>query len=207
MRSALDARALPGVRRVVRAVRRLGRPAPFVAQSGLQIPVTCTASLLGCERARALGIGGGDHLTIVNPFVPAARIDAAVTAAVAEVLSEFRPFAYELTRIDRFPDVLFLAPDPAEPFIAITEAMTRRFPEHPPYGGVFDTIVPHVSIAFGPERPGLAELVERELPLSGTAEEVWLVAQGDDRAWTVHHRFALGATSASPPAHEDGTTV
>ncbi len=48
---------------------------------------------------------------------------------------------------EAFPaNVVYLAPDPAEPFVALTEALAAAFPDCPPYGGAFDEPVPHLTI-------------------------------------------------------------
>ena len=48
-----------------------------------------------------------------------------------------------------FPDgVLYLAPEPAEPFGALTEAFAAAWPEYPPYGGSFTDVVPHLTVAM-----------------------------------------------------------
>ena len=42
--------------------------------------------------------------------------------------------------------VLWLAPDPAEPFRALTASVAAAFPEHPPYEGAHDDVVPHLTV-------------------------------------------------------------
>ena len=42
--------------------------------------------------------------------------------------------------------MLYLEPDPAHPFVDMIEAVAERFPEHPPFGGEFDTVVPHLTV-------------------------------------------------------------
>ena len=43
---------------------------------------------------------------------------------------------------------VYLAPSPAAPFRQLTHELFRRFPEHPPYGGAFDDVVPHLSVPW-----------------------------------------------------------
>ena len=54
-------------------------------------------------------------------------------------------------RTGRFPGVVWLAPEPAEPFIALTELLAAAFPDHPPYEGAHDEIVPHLTLGLGTE--------------------------------------------------------
>ena len=43
--------------------------------------------------------------------------------------------------------MVYLAPEPAAPFVALTEAVGAEFPGFPPYGGAFDEVVPHLTIS------------------------------------------------------------
>lgn len=64
-------------------------------------------------------------------------------------------FPFVLSAVGRFPGVLCLAPDPAEPFIALTRAIEACWPQHPSYEGAFDDVVPHVTVVKGQEPPAV----------------------------------------------------
>jgi 2'-5' RNA ligase len=100
--------------------------------------------------------------------------------AIAQVLAPFDAFDVVFPRLDRFPGTLWLAPEPAEPFVAMTEAMVARFPEWQPYRGVFKSIIPHLTVAQD-RLDDVAELLEPLLPLHSRAESVVLYehAYGD----------------------------
>jgi len=90
-------------------------------------------------------------------------------------VGRFAPFGFELTHLAEFDGAVFyLAPDPSEPFVAITEALWDRFPDHPPFGGQFETIVPHLSVAgvpFGATREAVEDLLGSDLPIAATRRE------------------------------------
>ena len=110
--------------------------------------------------------------------------------AIIEVLAPFDQFDVTFARLDRFPGTLWLAPEPSEPFVAMTEAMVARFPDWQPYGGVFKTIVPHLTIAQ--ERlDDVAELVEPLLPLQSRVESVVLYEHAYGGHWTDAATFDL----------------
>jgi hypothetical protein len=100
------------------------------------------------------------------------------------------------SRALRFPAVLYLAPEPAEPFAALTEAVVSSYPEYPPYVGEFDTIVPHLTAAEGD--PGVldaaAAAIRQFLPLRARVLEVTLLdeIEPDFRRWQVRETFRLG---------------
>jgi len=123
------------------------------------------------------------HVTVLYPFVPASGIDDALIGALREVLAGVAAFDLALATVRRFPGVLYLAPEPAAPFVAITEACARRWPQHPPYEGRFAEVVPHLTLAEGPEPPGLAARVGTLLPLRTRAAEVQLLAPVRGAGW------------------------
>lgn len=103
-------------------------------------------------------------------------------AAIAEVLSAFDPFDVAFPRLERFPEILWLAPEPAEPFVAMTEAMVDRFPGYPPYGGIHDDIVPHLTVAEA-ELDDTAARIEPLLPLRSRTESVVLYERVEADRW------------------------
>ena len=86
-------------------------------------------------------------------------------------------------RLDRFPGTLWLAPEPTEPFVAMTEALARQFPDHPPYDGMFETITPHLTVAQGDELDEAAKALTSYLPLRSRASTVVLFEQVAPDHW------------------------
>ena len=136
-------------------------------------------------------MGARPHITVMYPFLPPHRIDAAVRQAIANMAAHMSPFSFSLTHVDQFPGVYYLAPQPTAPFVQLTAATQERWPECKPYGGVFDEVRPHVTIGFG-DRP-VADLAELEvrLPIEMEASELWLLEQSAGR-WRTRGRFLLG---------------
>ena len=132
------------------------------------------------------------HVTLVYPFAEVAEIEA-LSPALQEAMSVVSPFDVALAEVRRWPGVLYLAPDPPEPFVSIVERLTSAFPAHPPYGGAFVDIVPHVTIAQG--NADTLDRIEREiapeLPVRVRAERAWVMADGPD-GWRRHTAFPFG---------------
>lgn len=114
------------------------------------------------------------HVTVLYPFVRRRRLSQRVVAEVRAIAAAARPFSFALTRVGRFPGVLYLAPEPAVPFVELTQACVARWPRHQPYGGAFAQIVPHVTLAYDPEPPDLAMRARARLPVQCQATEMWL---------------------------------
>jgi 2'-5' RNA ligase len=133
------------------------------------------------------------HITLVTPFAP-------VTDELVEELREFfadvAAFPFELTRTGRFPDTLYLAPEPAAPFEALIARLTERYPDHPPYGGAFDSVIPHVTVAHAASSATLdaiGAVVRSTLPVQALATSALLFEGSNDDGWTERGRFRLGS--------------
>jgi 2'-5' RNA ligase len=114
------------------------------------------------------------HVTVLVP-------SPGEVAAIAEALAPFEAFDVTFARLDRFPEILWLAPERREPL---------RFPDYPPYGGIHERIVPHLTLAQA-ELEETAARVEPLLPLGSRVETVVLYEYVDADSWREVHTFGL----------------
>jgi 2'-5' RNA ligase len=181
----------------VRAVR--GHPGAlarrFLRRSGdtaVVVPVpaadAAVASWRG-ERRPVVLAGMRLHITVLYPFVPARRLAPEVERAVGETLAQFSSFDFRLARLGAFPNVLYLAPEPAEPFVELTRTLWQAWPAHPPYRGAFESIVPHVTVGSPSEGQDI-DALKTALPIEAHVSEVCLMARRDGR-WLLRRRFLL----------------
>ncbi|WP_320775857.1 2'-5' RNA ligase family protein [Streptomyces sp. CRN 30] len=129
-------------------------------QSALTVRVPEAEPLVRAWRDRldpSAAAGIPAHVTVLFPFIAASRVDEGVCAAVHEVVGRHRSFEARFDHCGRFPGVLYLAPEPDTGFRRLTEAIVERWPEHPPFGGQFDDIVPHLTVARGQDEAVLEE--------------------------------------------------
>lgn len=146
---------------------------------------------------RAAGWGVPAHVTVLYPFVPPAAIDETVMAELARAAAAVEPFRAEWRRTGWFgEDVLWLAPEPDSSFRALTASVWHAFPDHPPYEGRFDEVVPHLTI--GDDAP-LDDLraAEREvvthLPIAMVVNAVQLMCgTTSPGSWRIIAEFPLG---------------
>lgn len=105
-------------------------------------------------------------------FVPSERIDADVLDTAARVAAASEPFGYRFASTGWFEDeVLYLAPEDPAPFVRLTGRLSEAFPEHPPYGGRFTEITPHLTVARAGDTerlPGVEADVHSQSRWSGT---------------------------------------
>jgi 2'-5' RNA ligase len=98
------------------------------------------------DAAAAKGVPA--HVTVLHPFVDPSEVDDQLIATVAGAMAAVHAFDCSSSRSRWFgQDVLWLDPDPAQPFRDLTTAVWSAFPEHPPYGGAHDDVVPHLTVA------------------------------------------------------------
>ncbi|MDN5805887.1 MAG: 2'-5' RNA ligase family protein [Brevibacterium sp.] len=127
----------------------------------------------------------------MGPFVDLGDVDASLIGAVRRILKPHKTFDFRLTSVGNFGDLKYLAPDPTEPFIQLTQTFVAAFPQWPPYEGAFNKIIPHLSIGDSLSAPEVSA-VEECLPITATATEVTLTWWSDDAAETeVIERFPL----------------
>ena len=147
------------------------------------------------RHTRAGREGMPPHVTLLLPFADSAALPL---ADVRTLLGGFEPFEFELVEARRFEPstgtVLWLAPEPAAPFVELTEALVDAFPAHRPYGGAFDDIVPHLTVADSRDRD-LIERIDRDvgraLPIAARADAATIVECRDGR-WQPHTTIPLG---------------
>jgi len=139
------------------------------------------------------------HITVLYPFKPPREISPFVMANLRRLFAHHRPFRFSLVGLGTFPGTLYLAPAPHEPLMELTRACFEWFPETPPYGGTYDEIVPHLTLAGIPEDLPFERVVgEVEavlcplLPIHVAATEVQLMDNSCGQ-WCVHTTFTLGA--------------
>jgi 2'-5' RNA ligase len=152
-------------------------------RTGVIVPIPAAGAAVDGWRERTCNVkpsrGVPAHITLLYPFVPAAALTDAMVAALAEILGAVPAFDLELRSTMRMAGALCLAPEPAEPFVRLTEAIVRRFPEHPPYEGAYDHVVPHLTVAQGGD--DLLEEAERDvrrlLPIAAAVREAALLEE------------------------------
>jgi hypothetical protein len=122
-------------------------------------------------------------VTVLFPFQDGTEVEE---HELAQLFGGFEAFDYILDRIERFDaGVVWLHPEPSEPFEDLTAAVWRRWPDHPPYEGMFDVVVPHLTVSETPIELDIA------LPISACAREVTLIEEGADLRWATRQTFPL----------------
>jgi hypothetical protein len=142
----------------------------------------------------ALGVPA--HITVLVPFMDPALITPEIRDRAQRALNGTPAFSFSLRKVGRFPGTAYLAPEPARPFIAMTLALMKAFPDFPPYGGEHQGVIPHLTVAHGnalDADAAAAELQARLFTLGAvhaSCTEVALIENSSGR-WQDFHIFQL----------------
>ncbi|MEU6662802.1 2'-5' RNA ligase family protein [Streptomyces sp. NPDC046821] len=146
------------------------------------------------------------HITVLYPFLSAARITPEVDAELTALFAAHDAFDVAFTEFRRWPGVLYLPPADADPFRALTASIRERWPEAVPYRGIFgpEGLDPHLTLANdeGPETYEAAyDALERELrprlPVTAHIGSVLLI-ETDGKGWRDRTVYELGRAPGQP---------
>jgi 2'-5' RNA ligase len=178
---------------------------PDATQTAVIVPIEAAEFAVAGHRRHldvAASWGVPAHVSVLYPFVSPTQLDDDVIDRLGSALSSVPAFDCTFARCQWFDeDVVWLAPEPDQPFRALTTAAWRAFPDHPPYGGIFDDMVPHLTV--GERRRGtVADLqhaeraVSRLLPITTRVEKVLLIAGTTaPDSWRTVQEFLLPAAA------------
>jgi 2'-5' RNA ligase len=139
-------------------------------------------------------LGVPAHITLLFPFFPAERLDEHVRVELRDLFATQPSISFSLTSVTVFPDeTIWLAPEPSEPFRRLTELIVERYPEYPPYEGIHNDIIPHLTVTSGDGslREEVAADLAPHLPIHAQTRAVTLLAEDDSERWSVGERFSL----------------
>lgn len=169
-------------------------------ESALIVPVPAAEPAVDSWRQRldpSCGWGIPAHITVTYPFLPPEEIDEAVVARLEDLFAPISAFGFRLESVEWFGEaVAWVRPEPAEPFRALTHLVATEWPQYPPYRGVHDEIVPHLTVCRGAAPAAMAaaaEAVAAQLPLPARADRILLMT-GTPVAgsWVIRTQFLLG---------------
>ncbi len=177
----------------------------MASESALLIPIPEAEELVGEFRLAhdpSAEWGVPAHVTVLYPFLEPGNITTERIDELRDLFSGIDPFECVFRESGTFPRILYLIPEPQDVFVSLTRLIEARWPDYPAYGGQFEEVVPHLSVAHDVDEERIEEIVaaiKPGLPIRGEAKEVHLIVGGNEgTGWESGHRFRLGAQA--PPA-------
>jgi 2'-5' RNA ligase superfamily len=166
--------------------------------SGLIVPLPDLEPVVGQWRARydTQFADTPAHVTVLFPWIPPDSLTEADLDAVGQLATTWQPFEVCFGQFGTFDDagVHYLAPEPADPFLVLTEDVCTVWPEYPPYEGAFAEVTPHLTVSSSADAEQAAEFrasVTALLPVRTTARELTVVEVLHGRC-RVRRSFRLG---------------
>jgi 2'-5' RNA ligase len=172
-------------------------------RSAIVVPIRLPAALrtIMLRESATARLGVPAHVTLLFPFVTAREIGPDVLAAVGRVIGDAPAFDVGFRAVRRFEPgggapngVVWLAPEPAAPFLALIDRLWGAFPDYPPYGGAFDEVIPHLTLADDDAARMDSNHAEaaRHLPFRRRVGIAALIVEGAAGRWRTLRRFPLG---------------
>ena len=152
----------------------------------------------GIERLRrrwdpSAAVGVPAHITILYPFVPVADLTPGTRHELVDLARNVPQFEITFRRVDRFPEVVYLAPEPVAPITSLMDRVVARYPAYPPYGGTIEVVIPHLTVTeAAPDQAPLDEIAveaQRALPFRHRATAIELLVEAENGRW--HRRWSM----------------
>lgn len=140
------------------------------------------------------------HITVLFPFKAPAALTSGDLTELERIIGVRPLFPFTLSEVQRWSQTTALTPTPAAPFIELTHAVVRAFPDYPPYAGKHGEVKPHLTVADGcaegaeSAETELRALLIRNGPVAAHCREVELI-ENSSGAWKVIHVFRLAGMS------------
>jgi 2'-5' RNA ligase len=169
-----------------------------IRRVALVVPVVAAEPLVSGWRKRfdvSAVQGMPAHVTALYPFLPEEQVTDAVPAELRELCAAVPALDVVFRRIGRFPGVVYLEPEPADGLRQLTMAIARRWPATPPYGGRFDDVVPHLTVAQGASEDEVTRIeadLSRGLPFEARLVETYAY-RFDGTRWQLWARLPFEA--------------
>jgi 2'-5' RNA ligase len=177
-----------------------------MAQFLIMVSVPEVESLVAPLRARfdpSAKRGLGAHVTVVHSNLPSDRLGSIAVEQIVAAASSITPFNYWITRVGRFPGTVYLAAEPAAPFVHLKHTLSAALridgneqPGHGPF-------IPHVSVVRKSARDDrdveveLTTMLERQGPISCECKQIVLL-ENSSGLWRPVREFTLNGDTGSP---------
>ncbi|HEX3004242.1 MAG TPA: 2'-5' RNA ligase family protein, partial [Angustibacter sp.] len=136
------------------------------------------------------------HVTLLAPW--AAADDGEALERLRAVARRGRPLRIDFAAAEMFPEagVVYLVPTPTPALSELFDDVLAAFPDHPPYGGLHDTVVPHLTVSADGGAEQLAQVraaLAQQGPVSAQTDRICVFGRGDDDVWRQSASVVLGS--------------
>ena len=105
------------------------------------------------------------------------------------------PFVARFSRVEYREEMVWLVPASQRPFLDLTLAVAALWPDHPPYGGIHDTLIAHLTLIETTDRQARdaawAEAVKVG-PFDVAVRELSVITETESENWRTRWRLPMG---------------
>ncbi len=135
------------------------------------------------------------------PFLPPPHVTKPVIQELERLAGSVTPFDFALTQVHEFEQgVVYLEPEPIDPFVNLSNAIGRKFGLLP-FGGEFgDVLVPHLTLAMPQVHSATRHITDTLaplLPIRLHADQAWLMVGDNKTRWNRLLRLPFHGVSLS----------
>jgi 2'-5' RNA ligase len=168
-----------------------------MSESAIVVRIRVPPAIEGLRRTydRSARVGIPAHVTILYPFAAVSGLTRAIRGDLAQIAGEFRAFEVTFSSVARWPGVVYLEPQPSFRFSALIDRCAAAFPEHPPYAGTIDDVIPHLTVVESDDAPfdDVTAAARGVLPFTARAGGLEVLVEDDDGRWRGRWRLPFRA--------------
>ncbi len=174
-------------------------------RSAVIVPIELPARLAVLRAAGDRLAAGGvpAHVTVLFPFLANEALTPSVRSALARLAARNPPFVARFSRVERREEMVWLVPASQRPFLDLTLAAAALWPDHPPYGGVHDRLIAHLTLVDTTDRVArdAAWAAAQEIgPFEAAVRELTVITESASGGWRTRWRLPMGDRATPAPS-------
>jgi 2'-5' RNA ligase len=141
------------------------------------------------------------HVTILFPFLPVDALTPSVHAALADLAAKRRRSTAKFDSVERRDQMVWLLPAGRLPFLRLTADLAALWPDHPPYQGVHDELIAHLTLVEAADIQlfdAAWAVASKSGRFDADATELRVIAEDENGRWHTRWRLPLGPATSRP---------
>lgn len=141
------------------------------------------------------------HVTVLFPFLPVDALTPEVHLTLWDLAAARRPFAARFDRVECLDTMVWFLPADQLPFLRLTAEVVARWPDYPPYEGVHDELIAHLTLVETSNLESLNEACAAASASRGfdaAVDELRVITEDPAGRWFDRWRLPLGSAGSRP---------
>lgn len=181
-------------------------------RSAVIVPVALPARLAAVRNAHDLMAARGvpAHVTILFPFLPSDALTEDVRSTLARIAGGRRRFVARFEHAGRPDGRVWILPGDQRPFLDLTAAVAACWPDYPPYEGIHDELIAHLTLVESAD-DGARDAAWLAATDAGgfeaAVDEVTVITEDAAGGWHLRWSLPLGTAGSGPAPGGDTRTA